>query len=455
MPPRAEPRVSPAPPPRPRPFLLPPLAGSVAARVPGFYGWVIVAVGSLAGAVTMGVVQSFSVFLPPLQQDLGASRATLSLAFSVNMLVFGGASILTGALADRYGTRRVAASGGILFAFGMLLAAGSRDVWQLILALGGVAGLGMGALQGPLQYLTARWFDRRKGLALGILLAGPGLGTMAVSPLAGALIRLQGWRATFVVLGLAAAAAILVSSPLLVESPEACGLGPDGAAAPIPGQTPAPAPSPWTNRTAVRTPAFWTLLGTWYCCCASHSGPLVHAAAHAMDVGVGAPWAAGMLSAFGASSFAGRIGLGVVADRIGGRRTLIGSLAVQTVLVATLGGLRGPWALMAAFLLFGLAYGGVFAQYPVILREYFGATRVGAVYGGAMCVNALAMATGPFLAGLIHEVTGTYQVPFWASGTLGLAGTFLAISLAKPKPPAEGGRAAVGSAPSPAASPMP
>jgi len=103
----------------------------------------------------------------------------------------------------------------------------------------------------------------------------------------------------------------------------------------------------------------------------------------------------------------------------------------------------------------GLAYGGVFAQYPVILREYFGATRVGAVYGGAMCVNALAMATGPFLAGLIHEVTGTYQVPFWANGTLGLAGTFLAISLAKPKPPAEGGRAAVGSAPSPAASPMP
>jgi len=154
-----------------------------------------------------------------------------------------------------------------------------------------------------------------------------------------------------------------------------------------------------------------------------------------MDVGVSASWAAGMLSGFGASAFLGRIVLGVVADRIGGRRTLIGALAAQAVLMAAIGGLHGAWALMGVSVLFGLAYGGVFAQYPVILREYFGATRVGAVYGAAMAVNAVAMALGPFLAGLIHDVTGTYLVPFWVSGTIGAAATFLAIGLTRPTPP--------------------
>jgi MFS family permease len=394
---------------------MPPLAGAVAARVPLFYGWVIVGVGALAGAATMGVVQSFSVFLAPLQEDLGASRATLSLAFSVNMLVFGASSILGGALADRIGTRRLAAAGGILFGLGMILAAPSRGVGQVILALGAVAGLGMGALQGPMQYLTARWFDRQKGLALGTLLAGAGLGTMVISPLAEGLIRWYGWRVTFVVIGLIAAAAILMACPLLVESPEACGLRPDGAPAAKAGEAPAATASPWTNRAAVRTGTFWTLLGTWFCCCTSHSGPLVHAAAHAMDVGVSAPWAAGMLSAFGASAFASRIGLGVV---------------------AALGGLRTPWALAAWAVFFGLAYGGVFAQYPVILREYFGATRVGAVYGAAMAVNAVGMASGPYLAGLVHDLTGTYQVPFWLSGGLGAVATFLAMGLSRPAAPA-------------------
>lgn len=423
-----------------RPALMPPLAAAVGAKVRVFYGWVIVAVGALAGAATFGVVQTFSVFLPPLQQELGASRAALSLAFSVNMLVFGASSVLGGALVDRYGTRRLAAAGGMLFGLGMLLAAGSGSAGQLILTFGGIAGSGIGGLHGPLQYLTARWFDRRKGLALGILPAGASLGTVVLSPLAEALIRWRGWRMTFVVLGLVAAAAILSAVPLLVESPEAFGLRPDGAPAANPS-APASAPSPWTNRAALRTPAFWTLLGTWYCCCTSHSGPLVHVAAHARDVGAGARWAAGMLSAFGASSFAGRIGLGVLADRIGGRPTLIGSLAAQSLLVIAFGGTRQPWALMLLFVAFGVAYGGVFAQYPVILREYFGATRVGAVYGAAMGVNALAMASGPFLAGLVHDVTGTYQVPFWVSGTLGLAGAFLAVGLARPAPAAEPRRA--------------
>lgn len=433
MPPSADPRAAPLGG-RPRPFLLPPLAASIASRIPLFYGWVIVSVGALAGAATMGVVQVFAVFLPALERDLGAGRATLSLAFSLHMLVYGASSVLTGALADRCGTKVLMAAGGLFFAVGLGLAARTEAAWSLALAFGGVAALGLGALMGPLQYLTARWFDRRKGLALGILLAGPGLGTMVASPLAAALIHWQGWRVTFVLLGLGAAGLILATCPLLVESPQACGLRPDGAAAAT-GEDPGAGPSPWTSATAMRTRAFWTLVGTFFACCGSHSGPLVHVAAHATDVGVSPAWAAGMLSAFGSSIFVGRLGLGAVADRIGGRPTLIGALAVQTVLVGALSGLTHPWALIAFAVLFGVAYGGVFAQYPVILREYFGATRVGAAYGTAVFIGAVGMAFGPFLTGLIHDVTGTYRVPFWVSGTLGAVGVFLALGLSRPVPP--------------------
>ncbi len=421
---------------RARPFLLPPLAAIVAARVPLFYGWVIVAVGALAGAASMGIVQAYSVFLPSLQEDLGAGRATLSLAFSLHMVVYGASSVLSGALADRWGTRRLVAGGGVLFGLGLVLAARSDSAWYLALAFGGVAALGMGSLMGPLQYLTARWFDRRKGLALGILLAGGGLGTTLASPLAAALIRWQGWRATFVLLAFGAALLIVSTCPLLLESPEACGLRPDGTEAIGLQSGVAASASPWTSGTAMRTPAFWVLLGTFFACCGSHSGPLVHAAAHAVDVGVSQGWAAGMLSVFGASSFIGRIGLGVVADRVGGKPTLVGSLAVQAALVMFLGGLRNPWALVAFAAVFGLAFGGVFAQYPVILREYFGATRVGAVYGTTLFVGAAGMAFGPYLAGLIHDVTGSYEVPFWVSGSIGAAAMLLALGLARPTPPA-------------------
>ncbi len=401
-----------------------------------FYGWVIVAVGALGGAATMGVVQAFSVFLPHLQEGLAASRATLSLAFSLQMLIYGASSIIAGALADRIGTRRLVAAGGLLYGFGLLLAARSQTAWALALAFGGVGGLGMGALLGPLQYLTARWFDRRKGMALGLLLSGPGLGTLLVSPLAAALIAWQGWRGTFVALGIGAAVIILATCPLLLENPSACGLRPDGTTAAALAEEPAPAASPWTSATAMRTPAFWLLQGTFLACCGSHAGPLVHGAAHAVDVGVSSAWAAGMMSAFGISTFFGRIGLGAVADRIGGRRTLVGSLAAQMVLVTILGGLQDRWAFVAFSVFFGLAYGGVFAQYPVILREYFGATRVGAVYGTTLFVGAIGMALGPYLAGLIHDVTGTYQVPFWVSGGIGAGALLLALGLSRPTPPA-------------------
>jgi MFS family permease len=158
-----------------------------------------------------------------------------------------------------------------------------------------------------------------------------------------------------------------------------------------------------------------------------------------------------MMSAFGASAFVGRLGLGAVADRVGARRTLIASMALQAIVVSLLGMLAGPWALAGLAVVFGIAYGGVFAQFPVLIREYFGATQMGAVYGAQGFMGAVGMAVGPYLAGLIHDITGTYRVPFWLSGGVAATSMFLAYALHRPSlPEAAGGRGAIPATPEPA-----
>jgi MFS family permease len=142
-----------------------------------------------------------------------------------------------------------------------------------------------------------------------------------------------------------------------------------------------------------------------------------------------------VLTAFGAFSIAGRVGLGIAADRFGGKRCLLLALVLQTGAALWLALAQAPWAFYAFGIIFGLAYGGVYAQYPVITRDYFGATRVGAVYGTQMCLSQLGMAVGGYGVGALFDLTGNYRDPFLASALSGLFALALALSLHRPAPP--------------------
>jgi MFS family permease len=280
------------------------LRAAVGARV--FYGYVNMAAAVLMVACGVGIVQVFAVFLAPLEEAFGWSRQAISVAYAINFALFGFSSVLMGALADRYGTRRVAMVGGSLHAVGLVLAAWSNSLWGLYLAFGVISGTGVGALFGPLTYLTAKWFDRRKGLAMGIVLSGTGVGVMLASPLARALIAWGGWRSGFLGLGLLTAGIVIGMGALLCEAPEELGQFPDGALA---SAAAAAGPGPgWTTATAIRTGPFWSLLGVFFFCCASHAGPSLHMVAHAAGRGMSAAAATGVLTTFGAFSIAGRVG---------------------------------------------------------------------------------------------------------------------------------------------------
>jgi len=407
-----------------------------------FYGWVVVGASTCMVAAGVGVGQSFAVFVEPLAEAFGASRSGVSLVYSLHMAVFGASSVLMGALADRYGTRRVALMGGALYAVGLLITGAAQTIWHFALAFGLVAGTGVGALHSPLSYLAAKWFDRRKGLAMGIVLSGTGLGIMLASPFARyAMARWGGWRPAILLLGGAALATILVAGTFLRDDPRLLGLAPDGRpASPItPSASTAAgaggAPGGWTTATAVRTRPFWLLLATFFFCCTSHSGPTLHAVACMTGRGLTARAAAGMMSLFGGASIVGRIGMGRLADWMGGKPSLLISLAVQAAAAWWISGAESPAAFAAFAVLFGLAFGGVYAQYPVITREYFGATGVGAVYGSQMFLSQLGMAVGGLATGTLYDLTGGYRGPFLVNALSGLLALALALGLARPQPP--------------------
>jgi MFS family permease len=404
---------------------------ALGARV--FYGYVNMVAGVLMVASGVGIVQVFAVFIAPLEEAFGWSRQSISVAYAINFALFGFSSVLMGALADRYGTRRMSMVGGSLHAVGLVLAASSNSLWGLYLTFGVISGIGVGALFGPLTYLTAKWFDRRKGLAMGIVLSGTGVGVMVASPLARALIEWGGWRSAFLGLGLLTLVIVVGMGALLCEAPEDLGQFPDGVSAPA--ALAGGAGAGWTTATAVRTGPFWALLGVFFFCCASHSGPSLHMVAHAAGRGMSAAAATGVLTTFGAFSIAGRVGLGIAADWLGGKRCLVFALMVQTAAALWLALAEAPWAFYAFGIIFGLAYGGVYAQYPVLTRDYFGATRVGAVYGTQMCLSQLGMAIGGYGVGALFDLTGNYRDPFLASAFSGLLALALSLSLYRPAPP--------------------
>ncbi|MEO6780841.1 MAG: MFS transporter, partial [Bradyrhizobium sp.] len=202
-----------------------------------FYGWFVVASAFAVTFIGFGSAYTFSAFLDPLQRDFGASRGSVSLVFSLAGFLYFGLGIVSGPLADRFGSRRLAVAGMILMAIGLVAASAARSLLQVYVAYGLGVGLGVGCAYVPAIGAVQRWFVRRRGFASGLAVSGIGVGTLAMPPLASLLIQSFGWRGAY--LGLGAIAAVVGGGlALLIESdPRDRGLVPDGV--PLqPGATP-------------------------------------------------------------------------------------------------------------------------------------------------------------------------------------------------------------------------
>jgi len=388
-----------------------------------FYGWVIVAVGIVVGCIGMGGVMSFGVFLQPMADSLGWSRAGISTASTLAFLWMGVGGFLWGSLFDRYGARVVVLLGGLLQGVGLIAASQAQSLPVFLAAYGTAVGLAAGAVYVPLTAATASWFTRHRSLAVSLVSAGLALGTTLIAPLARWLIVTHDWRFAMLTLGFIAWAIILPAALLLRPAPVA-----DARSAGVPFAAGA-SPAGMTVAGALKTPVFWSLALANFACCAAHSGPIFHMVAYAADCGVAPLTAATVLGAAGLAALSGRIICGLLADRAGAKRTLVACLALQAVAIALYLAARDLDTLYAVSMLFGFSYGRAMPLYAILVREYFPAKIMGSVFGVVAMISTLGMALGPPVGGWLFDRFGGYGWLYVASSAIGVAAVCIAMTV--------------------------
>jgi len=387
-------------------------AGSMTApRI--FPGWLVVAAAFAVTFVGFGSAYTFSAFVEPLQRDFAASRGSVSLVFSLAGFLYFGLGIVSGPLADRWGARRLAVAGMVLTGAGLALAGAARSLTEVYLAYSLGIGLGVGCSYVPVLGAVQRWFVRRRGFASGLAVAGIGVGTLVMPPLATALIGAFGWREAYLLLG---GLAILLGAgmALLVEDdPRDRGLAPDGDP-PAPDDRPARVAGASIGE-AVRSRQFIGLYAACLVCAFGVFIPFVHLVPFARDHGVAPGVATLLLGVIGLGSTAGRFALGGLADRMGRRASLFVMFLGMAAALAIWAVSAGLWGLAAFAFVYGIFYGGWVAVLPAVVMDQFGGRNVGALIGILYTSVAIGTLVGPAAAGFAFDLSGSYALPILAS----------------------------------------
>lgn len=386
------------------------------------YGWVVVAAGAIITCVAMGAMFALPVYLQPIAEETGWTRAGISGAMTVGFIVMGFAGFGWGTLSDRIGARPVVLMAAALLGAGLVLASQTRDLVVFQFAYGGLVGASGGAFFAPIISATLGWFDKNRSLAVSLVSVGGGIAPMTMSPLAGYLIETIGWRAAMFWIAVGAMVVVVPVALLIRRAPGATDVPAPaaGAAAPVAGEQ--------SGFAVLRTPQFLVLAGTFFLCCAAHSGPIFHTVSYAMICGATLTAATGIYAIEGVAGLFGRILFGTLADRIGVRKVIVAGLALQAVGIYAYIYLSEITQFYMLASVLGLAYGGVMPLYAVLAREYFPPRLLGTVLGAATMTSSIGMAFGPVGGGWLYDTFGTYHWLYIASAAVGIAAAAMALA---------------------------
>ncbi len=397
-----------------------------------FYGWWVVLTAALA--LFWGVpitVYSFSVFLKPLMHDFHAGRAAVSLAYTFHNLMAATSAPVAGRLIDRYGARKVILPGAAMFGLTLLsIKAFSGSIWLFCLfyALLGLLHIGVGPI--PYVSVVSHWFDRRRGLALGLTMCGIGCGAIVMPVLAQRLIALFGWRAAYAIFGGAVLVVVMpVVGAFLKEKPEDLGLLPDGATLADATAPDAAGDAGLRWRDAWHTKAFWVMVIAFFLVGASVQGCVVHLNAMLTDRAMAIQAAALASSTLGAATLIGRLVSGYLLDRVFGpllAALFFSGVAVGIGILWT--GSATAFVFLGAFLV-GLGLGAEVDIIAYLTSRYFGLHSFGSIYGAAFGAFVLAGALGPLMMGAGFDLTGSYSGSLAAFFTATLIAAVLMTSL--------------------------
>ncbi len=377
------------------------------------YGWVMVLIAASALATHALIFFSFGVFLRPLTIEFGWERGALSAALSINMVIAGPLSILTGRLSDKYGPRLLVTANGLLTGMAFLLMSQISSLWQVYLIWGLLLAVAGSCLFIPVMSTIPRWFAEKKGIAIGIAVTGFGLGGVIAPPLAQWLISTYGWQQAYIILGLITLIIIAPLAQFMKHSPQRIGLKPYGENETVKDeQSLALAAEGLSFKQAIKTSRFWLFGAILFCFFFGLQVIIVHVIPHAVDIGISATGAASILSIIAGSSVIGRLSMGFISDKIGGRVSLSACLVMTTLALIWLLFSRDTWMFYLFAVLFGIAYGGVIPLEIALPAELFGLKFLGMTLAGLMIFFTIGGAIGAPLAGYIFDVTGSYSLAF-------------------------------------------
>jgi sugar phosphate permease len=403
------------------------------------YAWVVAGVTFLTLLVAAGLRATPGVLIVPLETEFGWSRATISFAIGLNILLYGLIGPFAAAVMDRFGLRRTVVAALAFISLGVALTPLMTRPWQLVLLWGVVVGTGSGAAALVLgATVVARWFAARRGLVMGVLTASAATGQLVFLPVLASLAENYGWRAVSLTVAAVALALIPVVALLMRDRPQDIGLAPFGAEM---GAIPAVATrrNPATTailglRDGLHSRDFWLLAGSFFICGASTNGLIgTHLIPACLDHGIPQVTSAGLLAAMGLFDLVGTTLSGWLSDRWSNRG-----------LLAWYYGLRGlsllylPFAFDISFYglsLFALFYGlDWIATVPPTVRlatKTFGAERGPIMFGWIAAAHQLGAACAAFAAGVLRSNLGTYLEAFMVSGLLCLVAAAMVLLIGR------------------------
>ncbi len=397
----------------------------LASRLPFFYGWVIIAVAFLTMALSVTARTAFSLMFPPIVDEFGWDRGLAAGAFSFGFLVSAAISPVLGRLVDRRGPRFVIEAGTLIAVAGLAGATLIAAPWHLYLTLGLLVGIGANSMSYSVhsQFLP-NWFVRSRALAIGIAFSGVGVGAILILPWLQAMILHEGWRTACWKLGLIALVVLVPINLLVAKSPESLGLLPDGEQHEMAGgakKRPSNivdaqwAAVEWTVPRALRTGRFWWLALSYFAGGWIWYSVQIHQTKYLVEIGFNPMLAAYSLGVVAMAGIPGQIVLGALSDRIG--REIVWSMSclgyaicyAALLLLAASPSQPLMWIMVLSQGLLGYAIAAVMG--PVV-AEIFEGPRFGSIFSLLMVALIGGGAVGPFVTGLLHDLTGTYTAAF-------------------------------------------
>jgi sugar phosphate permease len=390
-----------------------------------YYGWVLAVTLAVTETISWGIIYySFSVFLTPMENDLGWSRAELTGGFSLMLLVTGIMAFPVGAWIDKHGARALMTAGSI--GASLLVIA-----WSMVTSLPTFyliwAGLGVCAaavLYDPAFAVITRWFRQRRSTALAIVTFAAGLASTIFLPLSDALLRSFGWRTAVLLLGIFLACMTIPLHALMLRSrPQELGLQPDGAA--LPGESSLISSANITFGDAMRGRLFWVLTLAFGLLYLSASAIRIHFIPFLIGAGVDSSTAAFATGAIGIMQVVGRVIFAPLDRRYSTRAIAVGIFGLHIVAMIFL--LLGQTTLLIGvfIVVFGAAQGAVTLARPSILAEMYGVTHYGRISSIMVLFLTLTSTAAPLAASLLYDQTGSYQTVLWLVTLLAVAATFV------------------------------